>query len=212
MARPQASLLLQAGGHATTTSSIGGADVEMSTFGRATQSRSVIGKKIKKTYSSRWIIPCTSQCAAVARDRLPNVEVGGQTGGPPGGPTAPRTEAGGQTSTPGGPTASRRRAAAQPCAPLAVVVVEAVVMARRTTATSRCSTLCERRTTSPHRRQAGTSNLLLHDDARATNAAGSIGSTAKQGCGPWWSLDRSPRGRLDRRQRKTSRIKKKPKL
>jgi hypothetical protein len=39
---------LQAGGRATTTSSIRGADVEMSTFGRATQSRLVIGKKIKR--------------------------------------------------------------------------------------------------------------------------------------------------------------------
>jgi hypothetical protein len=38
---------------------------------------------------------------------------------------------------------------------------------------------------SPHHRQVGTSNLLLHDDVRATKAAGSIGSTAKQGCSPW---------------------------
>jgi hypothetical protein len=37
----------------------------MSTFGKATQSRSVIGKKLK-TCSSRWIIPGTPQCAAVA--------------------------------------------------------------------------------------------------------------------------------------------------
>jgi hypothetical protein len=162
----------------------------------------------------------------VVRDRLPNIEAGDQTGGPPGDPTAPRTktdgqtstpggptapcsEAGGQTATPGSPTASRRRAAAQPCAPPAVAVVEAVVVARRTVATLRCSTRCERRTTSPHRRQAGTSNLLLHDNARATNAAGSIGSAMKQGCDPRWSRDRSPRGRCGRRQRKTSRIKKK---
>jgi hypothetical protein len=207
MAQPRALLLLQAGGHATATSSIGGADVEMSTFGRATQFRSVIEKKIK-TCSSRWIISCTPQCVAVARDRLPNIEAGGQTGGPPGGATAPRTEAGGQTTTPGGPTASRRRAAAQPCTPPAVAVVEAVVMARRTTANSRCSMRCEQRTTSPHHRQVGTSNLLLHDDARATNAAGSIGSTAKQGCGPRWSRDRSPRGWCSRRQRKTSKIEK----
>jgi hypothetical protein len=135
----------------------------MSTFGRATQSRSVIGKKKLKTCSSRWIIPCTPQCVAVARDCLPNIEAGGQTGGPPGGATAPRTEAGGQTTTPDGPTASRRRAAAQPCTPPAVTVVEAVVMTRRTAATSRCSMCCERRTTSPHRWQAGTSNLLLHE-------------------------------------------------
>jgi hypothetical protein len=47
--------------------------------------------------------------------------------------------------------------------PPAVAVVEAVVVARRTVATSRCSMRCERRTTSPHRQQAGTSNLLLHD-------------------------------------------------
>jgi hypothetical protein len=183
----------------------------MSTFGRATQSRSVIGKKIK-TCSSRWIIPCTPQCVAVARDRLPNIDAGGQTGGPPGGATAPRTEAGGQTATPGCPTASRRRAAAQPCAPPAVAVVEVVVVARRTTATLRCSMRCEQSTMSPHRRQVGTSNLLLHDDARATNAAGSIGSAAKQGRSPRWSQDRSPQGQRGRRQRKTSRIKKKTKL
>jgi hypothetical protein len=168
---------------------------------------------------------CTPQCAVVTRDWLPNVETDGQIGGPPDGPTTPRTEAGGQTGTPGGPTAprseaagqtgtlggptaSRRRVAAQSCAPPAVAVVEAVVVARRTTTTSRCSTRCERMTTSPHRRQAGTSNLLLHDDARATNAAGSIGSAVKQGRGPRWSRDRSPRGRRGRRQRKTSRIKK----
>jgi hypothetical protein len=205
MAQPRASLVLQAGGHATATSSIGGSDVEMSTFGRATQSRSVIGKK---TCSSRWIISCTPQCVAVARDRLPNIEVGGQTGGPPGGATTPRTEAGGQTATLGSPTASRRHAAAQPCAPPAVAVVEAVVMARCTTATSRCSMRCEQRTTSPHRRQAETSNLLLHDDARATNAVGSIGSAAKQERGPRWSRDRSPRGQRSRRQRKTSKIEK----
>jgi hypothetical protein len=171
----------------------------------------VIGKKLK-TCSSRWIIPCTPQCVAVARDRLPNIELRGQTGGPLGGATTPRTKAGGQTATPGGPTASRRHAATQPCVPPAVAVVEAVVVARRTTANSRCSMRCERRTTSPHRRQAGTSNLLLHDDARATNAAGSIGSVAKQGRGPRWSRDRSPRGRRGRRQQKTSRIEKKPKL
>jgi hypothetical protein len=183
----------------------------MSTFGRATQSRSVIEKKLK-TCSSRWIISCTPKCVAIARDRLPNIEAGSQTGGPPGGATAPRTEAVDQTATPGGPIASRRRAAAQPCASPTVAVVEAVVVARRTVATSRCSMRCERRTMSPHRRQAGTSNLLLHDDAKATNAAGSIGSVAKQGRGPRWSRDRSPRGRHSRRQRKTSRIEKKPKL
>jgi hypothetical protein len=160
---------------------------------------------------------------------MPNVEAGGQTGGPPGGATAPRTEAGGQTgtsgglttprseagsqtATPGGPTASRRRAATQPCAPPAVAVVEAVVVARRTTSTLRCSMRCERRTTSPHRLPAGTSNLLLHDDARVTNAVGSIGSAVKLGRGPRWSRDRSPRGRRGRRQWKTSRIEKNPKL
>jgi hypothetical protein len=66
----------------------------------------------------------------------------------------------------------------------AVEVVEAIVVVRRTAATSMCSTRCERRTMSLHCRQAGTSNLLLHDDAGATNATGSIGSTAKQGSGP----------------------------
>jgi hypothetical protein len=65
------------------------------------------------------------------------IEADGQTGCPLGGATAPRTEAGGQTATPGGPTASRRHAAAQSCAPPAVAVVEVVVVARRTTATSR---------------------------------------------------------------------------
>jgi hypothetical protein len=64
----------------------------MSTFSRATQSRSVSEKK--KTCSSRWIILCTPQCAAVARDHLPDVEVGGLT--------ASRTEAGGLQSPQGG--------------------------------------------------------------------------------------------------------------
>jgi hypothetical protein len=57
-------------------------------------------------------------------------------------------------------------------------------VARRTVATSRSSTCCERGTMSPHRRQVGTFNLLLHDDTRVMNAAGSIGSAVKQGRGP----------------------------
>jgi hypothetical protein len=60
-----------------------------------------------------------------------------------------------------------------------VVVVDTVVVVRRTTVTSRCFTRCERRTTSHHYRQVETFNLLLHDDMRAMNAAGS-----KQGRGP----------------------------
>jgi hypothetical protein len=52
---------------------------------------------------------------------------------------------------------------------------------RRTISTSRYSARCWQRTTSPHRQQAGTFNLLLHDDVRATKAARSIGSAAKQG-------------------------------
>jgi hypothetical protein len=67
---------------------------------------------------------CTPQCAVVARDHRPNVEAGG--------PTAPHSEAGGQTATPGGPTGYRRRATAQSCALPAIAVVEAIIMARRT--------------------------------------------------------------------------------
>jgi hypothetical protein len=37
---------------------------------------------------------------------------------------------------------------------------------------------------SPHCRQAGTFNMLLHDDMRATKAAKSIGFVMKQGCCP----------------------------
>jgi hypothetical protein len=46
----------------------------------------------------------------VARDRLPDIESGGQT------------------VTPGGPTASRSCAAAWPCTPTATVVVKAIVV------------------------------------------------------------------------------------
>jgi hypothetical protein len=53
----------------------------MSTYGRATQSQSVTGKK-QKTCSSRWIILCTPLCATVARDRLPDAEADGQTATP----------------------------------------------------------------------------------------------------------------------------------
>jgi hypothetical protein len=48
--------------------------------------------------------------------------------------------------------------------------------ARHTVGTSRCCGRCWWRTASPHRRQAGTSNLLMHDDMRATKAIRSIGS------------------------------------
>jgi hypothetical protein len=47
MAQPRASLLLHPGGHAIATSSIGGVDVEMSMYGRVTQSRTVIRKNKK---------------------------------------------------------------------------------------------------------------------------------------------------------------------
>jgi hypothetical protein len=45
---------------------------------------------------------------------------------------------------------------------------------------------------------------------RATLVRQVLGTTTekKQGRGPWWSRDRSPRGRRGRRQRKTSRVKK----
>jgi hypothetical protein len=42
--RPRASLLLWSRGHVIVTSSIGGVDIEMLTYGRAMQPRSVIGK------------------------------------------------------------------------------------------------------------------------------------------------------------------------
>jgi hypothetical protein len=86
----------------------GGVDVEMLTYSRATQSRSVIGKK--KTCSIRWIIPYTPPCATVTRDRLPDAKVGGQT------------------ATPGGPTTSRSRVAAQSCAPHTAAMVEAIIV------------------------------------------------------------------------------------
>jgi hypothetical protein len=60
---------------------------------------------------------------------------------------------------------------------------------RHTVATSRCS---GQRTVSPHRRQAGTFNLLMHDDARATKADGSIVSAANQRRCPRWSRSISP--------------------
>jgi hypothetical protein len=77
--------------------------------------------------------------------------------------------------------------------------------ARHTVVTSRCF---GRRTASPHRRQAGTSNLLTHDDVRAMKAAGSIGYAVNQGHCPRWSRDRSPRGRRGQRQQKTLKIEK----
>jgi hypothetical protein len=85
----------------------------------------------------------------------------------------------------------------QSCAPPVAVVVEAIFVdpslaradlyallqsavrtlsmdARHMMATSRCFGRCWQRTVSPHHRQAGTSNLLMHDDARATKAVESI--------------------------------------
>jgi hypothetical protein len=50
--------------------------------------------------------------------------------------------------------------------------------ARHTIATLRCS---RRRMMSPHHRQAGTFNLLMHDDVRVTKVTGSIGSPMNQG-------------------------------
>jgi hypothetical protein len=66
--------------------------------------------------------------------------------------------------------------------------------ATRKMATSRCSTRCWQRAMGPHHRQAGISNLLLHDDVRAKKAARSIESTAKQGCSPRWNEIDLPRG------------------
>jgi hypothetical protein len=53
-----------------------------------------------------------------------------------------------------------------------------------TVATSRCSECCWRRTESPHCQQAETSNLLIHDNARATKGTRSIGSAVNQGRSP----------------------------
>jgi hypothetical protein len=118
------------------------------------------------------------------------------TGGHRGGPTATVLEATDQTDRRGGPTASRSRVAAWPCASPVAASNTASTMdvggrpprwlrtsspacmryynavrtlstgTRCTTAHSRYSAHCWRRTTSPHRRQAKTSNLLLHDDTR----------------------------------------------
>jgi hypothetical protein len=71
--------------------------------------------------------------------------------------------------------------------------------ARHTVATSKCSGHGWQRTVSPHHRQAGTYNLLMHDNVRATKATKSIGSMANQGCWPRWSQDSSPQGRGGRR-------------
>jgi hypothetical protein len=82
------------------TSSIGGVDV-----------RQVNVNLIrKKTYNSRWIIPCTTLCVTIAKDRLHDVE------------------AGGQTTAPGGPTTSRSHATTRSCAPSAAAVVEAIIV------------------------------------------------------------------------------------
>jgi hypothetical protein len=122
-------------------------------------------------------------------------------------PPPPHSEAGSLTTTSVSPTASRSHAAAQPCMLPATAVVEVVVtvtsmvrdgthycIAVRTPsmgascmiATSRCSVRCWRRMVSPHLRQAGTSNLMLHDNMRAMKATRSIGSVVKQGRCPQW--------------------------
>jgi hypothetical protein len=51
--------------------------------------------------------------------------------------------------------------------------------ARLTTATLRCFMRYWQRMVSPHHRQVGTSNLLLHDDVRVMKAARSIGYAVK---------------------------------
>jgi hypothetical protein len=81
-------------------------------------------------------------------------------------------EAGGQTATSGGPTFSRRRAAVRSCTTRATAMVEAIVVRAM-----QCSGCFWRRTVRPHRRQAGTSNLLIYDDVRAMKVIRSIGST-----------------------------------
>jgi hypothetical protein len=113
---------------------------------------------------------------------------------PPGGPSSPCSEDGGQIATPGGPIASKSavvRAACyrggqghrwrytRTCTHCCSVVRTLSTSAGHTTATSRCSTCCLQRTVSPPRRQEKTSNLLLHDDVRAMKAAISIESATK---------------------------------
>jgi hypothetical protein len=122
---------------------------------------------------------CTSMCHGSQRDRMPDAE------------------ASVKTATPGGPIAFRSHATARACRlllwwsrlsssshhrhmPTCTHCCSAVMTpsthVRHTVATSRCFGRCWWRIASPHRRQAGTSNLLMHDDARETKAAGSIGS------------------------------------
>jgi hypothetical protein len=60
-------------------------------------------RKNKRLCSSRWIISCTLLCATVAKDRLPDAQVGSQT-------------------------ASKSHATVQPCTSPTVAVVKAVVV------------------------------------------------------------------------------------
>jgi hypothetical protein len=133
----------------------------------------VIGKN--KTCSSRWIISCTPLCDGVARDRLPEAEIGGQTPPPS---SVVRPPLGVmlwcgrahhlllQWSRP-----SSRHWCVPACTHCCSALRTPSTGARCTTATSRCSSHCWWRTMSPHQRQAGTFNMLLHDDARATKVA-----------------------------------------
>jgi hypothetical protein len=70
---------------------------------------------------------------------------------------------------------------------------------RHKTATSRCSTRCRRRTVRPHRRRAETSNVLLHEDARVTKAARSIGNRGTSPSGVEIDLPRG--GMIEGRRR-----------
>jgi hypothetical protein len=81
--------------------------------------------------------------------------------------------------------------------------------ARHTVGTSRCCGRCWWRTTSPHHWQAGTFNLLMHDDMRATKAIGSIGS---RGATPGGVEIDLPRGSAVEGSRKLRGLEKKPKL
>jgi hypothetical protein len=139
-------------------------------------------------------------CATVVRDRLSDVE------------------ASSQTATHGGPTASRRSVAARPCTlPVAAVSrPSSLSCCQRVLTCMHCCSVVRtpssghycQRTVSPYYRQAGSFNLLMHDNARAMKDAGSIGSVVNEGRYPRWSRDRSPWGCCGRRPWKTSRIRK----
>jgi hypothetical protein len=89
------------------------------------------------------------------------------------------------------PSLSSRRRRVPTCMPCYNAVRTLSTDTRHMVATLRCSGRWWWRTVSPHHRLAGTSNLLVHDDVRATKTVG------------------SPRGWRSRRQQKTWRIKKK---